>query len=112
MKKIGLFWGSTSGNTEIAVEFMEEYLKDEGFEVDSHNVAAVFGMARTIPISLPRCWFISLILTPDTTEINNCFCESDELISFSTSKTQPMFSSSFLAGTSMANIYLLLRYYH
>ena len=39
MKKIGLFWGSTSGNTEIAVEFMEEYLKDEGFEVDSHNVA-------------------------------------------------------------------------
>ena len=39
MKKVGLFWGSTSGNTEIAVEFMEEYLKDEGFEVDSFNVA-------------------------------------------------------------------------
>ena len=39
MKKIGLFWGSTSGNTEIAVEFIEEYLSDEGFEVESHNVA-------------------------------------------------------------------------
>ncbi len=39
MKKVGLFWGSTSGNTEIAVEFMEEYLRDEGFEVDSFNVA-------------------------------------------------------------------------
>ena len=41
MKKIGLFWGSTSGNTEIAVEFMEEYLNDEGFEVESHNIADV-----------------------------------------------------------------------
>tara|TARA_Y100001970_G_scaffold225108_1_gene277833 strand:- start:114 stop:626 length:513 start_codon:yes stop_codon:yes gene_type:complete len=39
MKKIGLFWGSTSGNTEIAVEFMEEYLQDEGFEVESFNIA-------------------------------------------------------------------------
>ncbi len=39
MKKIGLFWGSTSGNTEIAVEFMIEYLEGEGFEVDSFNVA-------------------------------------------------------------------------
>ena len=39
MKKIGLFWGSTSGNTEIAVEFMEEYLQGEGFEVDSYNIA-------------------------------------------------------------------------
>ncbi len=39
MKKIGLFWGSTSGNTEIAVEFIEEYLQGEGFEVDSYNIA-------------------------------------------------------------------------
>ena len=41
MKKIGLFWGSTSGNTEIAVEFMEEYLQDEGFEVESFNIADI-----------------------------------------------------------------------
>ena len=39
MKKIGLFWGSTSGNTEIAVEFIEEYLQGEGFEIDSYNIA-------------------------------------------------------------------------
>ncbi len=39
MKKIGLFWGSTSGNTEIAIEFMEEYLQDEGFDVESFNIA-------------------------------------------------------------------------
>ena len=39
MKKIGLFFGSTSGNTEIAVEFMEEHLADAGFEVEAHNVA-------------------------------------------------------------------------
>ena len=41
MKKIGLFWGSTSGNTEIAVEFMEEYLQDEGFDVESYNIAEI-----------------------------------------------------------------------
>ena len=41
MKKIGLFWGSTSGNTEIAVEFMEEYLREEGFKVDSYNVSDI-----------------------------------------------------------------------
>tara|TARA_B100001250_G_scaffold377602_1_gene366817 strand:+ start:436 stop:948 length:513 start_codon:yes stop_codon:yes gene_type:complete len=39
VKKIGLFWGSTSGNTEIAIEFMEEYLQDEGFDVESFNIA-------------------------------------------------------------------------
>lgn len=41
MKKIGLFWGSTSGNTEIAVEFMEGYLKDEGYDVDSYDISDI-----------------------------------------------------------------------
>ena len=41
MKKIGIFWGSSSGNTEIAVEFMEEYLQSEGFEVDSFDIGEV-----------------------------------------------------------------------
>jgi flavodoxin I len=41
MKKIGIFWGSSSGNTEIAVEFMEEYLQSDGFEVDSFDIGEV-----------------------------------------------------------------------
>ena len=31
MKKVGIFWGSSSGNTEIAIEFMVDYLETEGF---------------------------------------------------------------------------------
>ena len=57
MKKIGLFWGSTSGNTEIAVEFMEEYLRDEGFEVDSFNVADTDPEKMSIN---PDCGFFQL----------------------------------------------------
>ena len=41
MKKIGLFWGSTSDNTKIASEFMQEYLEDKGFEVESHDIGDV-----------------------------------------------------------------------
>ncbi len=41
MKKIGIFWGSSSGNTEIAIEFMIDYLEAEGFEVDSFDVGEV-----------------------------------------------------------------------
>ena len=33
MKKIGIFFGSTSGNTETASEFMKEYLEANNFEV-------------------------------------------------------------------------------
>lgn len=39
MKKVGIFWGSSSGNTEIAIEFMVDYLETEGFEVDQFDVA-------------------------------------------------------------------------
>ena len=39
MKKIGLFWGSSSDNTKNAAEFMKEYLEMEDFEVDSFDVA-------------------------------------------------------------------------
>ena len=41
MKKIGLFWGSSTDNTKIAAEFIEEYLKNEGHEVDSHDISDV-----------------------------------------------------------------------
>tara|TARA_B100001123_G_scaffold401981_1_gene489226 strand:+ start:209 stop:724 length:516 start_codon:yes stop_codon:yes gene_type:complete len=41
MKKIGLFWGSSSDNTKIAAIYMKEYLEMEDFEVDSYDVADV-----------------------------------------------------------------------
>ena len=41
MKKIGLFWGSTSDNTKLASEFMQEYLEDKGFQVDSYDIGDV-----------------------------------------------------------------------
>ena len=41
MKKIGFFWGSSSGNTEVAMEFMVDYLESKGFEVDSFDIADI-----------------------------------------------------------------------
>tara|TARA_Y100000814_G_scaffold280914_1_gene244651 strand:- start:155 stop:670 length:516 start_codon:yes stop_codon:yes gene_type:complete len=41
MKKIGLFWGSSSDNTKTAAEYMKEYLEMEDFEVDSFDVADI-----------------------------------------------------------------------
>ena len=41
MKKIGLFWGSSSDNTKTAVEFMVEYLEMNDIEVESHDVADI-----------------------------------------------------------------------
>ena len=41
MKKIGIFWGSSSGNTESAIDFMVEHLTEEGFEVDSFDIGEV-----------------------------------------------------------------------
>ena len=41
MKKVGIFWGSSSGNTEIAIGFMTEYLEAEGFEVETFDVGEV-----------------------------------------------------------------------
>ena len=41
MDKIGLFWGSTSDNTKIAIEFMKDYLEAHDFEVDSYDIGEV-----------------------------------------------------------------------
>ena len=39
MKKIGLFYGSSTGNTEIAAKFIQEYIKNEGHEIDALNIS-------------------------------------------------------------------------
>jgi flavodoxin I len=41
MKKIGLFWGSSTSNTEEAAKFMKEYLENEDHEVDFHDISEV-----------------------------------------------------------------------
>ena len=41
MKKIGIFWGSSSGNTEVAVDFMVEFLEEKGFEVENFDIGTV-----------------------------------------------------------------------
>ena len=38
MKKIGLFWGSTTGNQEEVSELLKEYMEAEGYEVDSYDI--------------------------------------------------------------------------
>ena len=38
MEKIGLFWGSTTGNQEEAAKFLTDYMVSEGFEVDSYDI--------------------------------------------------------------------------
>ena len=39
MEKIGLFWGSNTGNHEDATNYLTDYMKGEGCEVDLFNIA-------------------------------------------------------------------------
>ena len=39
MDKIGMFWGSNTGNQEEAAGFLKEYMESEGIEVDEFNIA-------------------------------------------------------------------------
>ena len=39
MEKIGMFWGSNTGNQEEAAGFLKEYMISEGFEIDEYNIA-------------------------------------------------------------------------
>ena len=38
MEKIGLFWGSNTGNQEEATKFLADYLKSEGYQLDLYNI--------------------------------------------------------------------------
>ena len=38
MKKIGLFWGSTTGNQEEASELLQQHMEEAGYEVDSYDI--------------------------------------------------------------------------
>ena len=38
MKKIGLFWGSTTGNQEEAAEALKDHMETEGYKVDSYDI--------------------------------------------------------------------------
>ena len=38
MKKIGIFWGSSTDNTTTATEFMKEYLEMNDHQVDVYNI--------------------------------------------------------------------------
>ena len=38
MKKIGLFWGSTTGNQEEAAELIQKHMEAAGYEVDSYDI--------------------------------------------------------------------------
>ena len=39
MDKIGMFWGSNTGNQEEAAGFLKDYMESEGIEVDEYNIA-------------------------------------------------------------------------
>ena len=39
MEKIGLFWGSNTGNQEEATNFLTDYMKSEGYEIELYNIA-------------------------------------------------------------------------
>tara|TARA_Y100001970_G_C14208763_1_gene845666 strand:+ start:665 stop:1177 length:513 start_codon:yes stop_codon:yes gene_type:complete len=39
MKKIGLFYGSSTDSTKIAAEYIVEYLKNEGHEIECFDIA-------------------------------------------------------------------------
>ena len=39
MAKIGLFWGSNTGNQEEASGFLKDFMESEGAEIDEYNIA-------------------------------------------------------------------------
>ena len=39
MEKIGMFWGSNTGNQEEAAGFLKEYMESEGAQIDEYNIA-------------------------------------------------------------------------
>ena len=39
MEKIGLFWGSNTGNQEEATNFLTDYMKSEGYEIELYNIS-------------------------------------------------------------------------
>tara|TARA_A100001015_G_scaffold252740_1_gene292514 strand:- start:3545 stop:4060 length:516 start_codon:yes stop_codon:yes gene_type:complete len=39
MEKIGMFWGSNTGNQEEAAGFLKDYMISEDFEIDEYNSA-------------------------------------------------------------------------
>jgi len=41
MKKIGMFWGSSSDNTKTAAEFIAEYLEMNDVEIESFDIAEI-----------------------------------------------------------------------
>ena len=41
MKKIGLFYGSSTDNTKIASEFIIDYIKNEGHEIEGFDISDV-----------------------------------------------------------------------
>ena len=41
MKKIGLFFGSTSDNTKIASDYIKDYLEAHDFEIDIHDIGDI-----------------------------------------------------------------------
>ena len=39
MEKIGMFWGSNTGNQEEAAGFLKDFMESEGVEMDEFNIA-------------------------------------------------------------------------
>ena len=38
MEKIGMFWGSNTGNQEEAAGFLKDFMESEGVEMDEYNI--------------------------------------------------------------------------
>mgnify|MGYP006299036281 CR=1 FL=1 len=55
--KIGLFFGTNTGNTEEVMDILQEKLEDNGFEVDLHDMASAdvdeFGNYETMIMACP-----------------------------------------------------------
>ena len=63
--------------TESKIDFVRSMASFDAFfdamqVIDSCIAIAIVGMARTTCMSLPICLMISLLFTPDTTEIMMC----------------------------------------
>ena len=75
MKKIGLFYGSSSDNTKTAAEFIAEYLEMNDVEVESFDIAdcdleKIMEFDNIINVCLNKIMMVINVITILITDIN------------------------------------------
>ena len=52
MEKIGMFWGSNTGNQEEAAGFLKDFMESEGVEMDDFDLTLDLNLRTILILSL------------------------------------------------------------